>query len=114
MLLPFLQVGLRFVFNPAHLVLKTNQGKEFTYKVTDIKVRTRHAKIASSVKLSIEEALQTKAAVYHMRIPLCRVWSIPRHAQDFEAIGIFSNNKVVGADRQTDRQTDRAMQVDAD
>ena len=104
MLLPFLQVGLRFVFNPAYLVLKTNQGKEFTYKVTDIKVRTRHAKIASSVKLSIEEALQTKAAVYHMRIPLCRVWSIPKHAQDFEATGIFSNNKVVGDDRQTDWQ----------
>ena len=105
MLLPFLQVGLRFVFNPAHVVLKTNQGKEFTYTVTDIKIRPRHAKIASSVKLSIEEALQSKPAVYHMRIPLTRVWSIPRHAQDFEASGIFSNNKVVGADRRTERQT---------
>ena len=94
MLLPFLQLGLRFVFNPASVVLKTNQEKQFTYQVTDIKIRTRHAKIASSVKLSIEQALQTKPAVYHMRIPLCRVWSIPRHAQDFEATGIFSNNKV--------------------
>lgn len=78
-ILPFLSLGLKFDLNPAEVVIQTNQdAKPFKYKVIDMKFRTKHVKLASSVKLQIERSLSTKSAKYHVRTPLCRTWNIPK------------------------------------
>ena len=91
-ILPFLNLGLKFDLNSPEIVLQTNQqGKPFKYKLIDMKFRTRHVKLASSIKLQIERSLSTKSAKYHFRSPLVRCWSIPKVCEYTVAIVRDSN-----------------------
>ena len=125
-------MNFRFVLNTNELFIHSGEDKKnkYKYQVLNAKLRTTHVRIASSVKLEIEKVLSSTDAKYHFRAPLVRIWSIPRHAVDYEATNVFLNSKVpsllicglvltssVHGDfckfvGKTDRQTDRLTKVE--
>ena len=92
--LPFTPINFRFTLNSNELFIQTGEPGKYIYEVLNCKLHTTYCKVNNSVKLEIERGLSTRDAKYHMRAPLVRIWSLPRHVIDWEVSSIFCNEKL--------------------